>query len=113
MATSSAASVTMTPAAKAALDLHFHGQDKPIIRIFLSFLDESGPRLELAPDPPTPADTHCHVDGWTFVISTLLLDQAAPLTIDIGPKGFQIASSLDFSESGGGCGGSCDDHHHH
>lgn len=102
----------MTPAAKQALDLHFLGQDKPALRIFLSFLDEAGPRLELAPDAPTPADSHIHVDGWTFVISRLLLDQAAPLTVDIGPKGFAIQSSLDFSEAGGNCGGACGDHHH-
>lgn len=92
--------------------MHFQGQSKPTLRIFMSFLDEKGPRLELAPDPPTPADTHCRVDGWTFVISTLLLHQAAPLTIDIGPKGFLIKSSLDFSEAGGNCGGACGDHDH-
>jgi hypothetical protein len=111
MATSSAASVVLSQAAKAALDLHFQGQAKPVLRIFLSFMDESGPRLELAPDAATAADTQCRVGGWTFVIGSLLLDQAAPLTIDIGPKGFTIHSSLDFSEAGGNCGGLCGDHH--
>jgi hypothetical protein len=111
MATSSASSIVLTPAAKAALELHFQGQDKPTLRVFLSFLAESGPRLELAPDAPTPADRQCRVDGWDFVIGSLLLDQAAPLTIDIGPKGFTIQSGLDFSDAGGNCGGACGDHH--
>jgi len=91
--------------------MHFHGQARPALRIFMCFLDEAGPRLELAPDAPTPDDARLEVDGWTFVLSALLFDQAAPLTIDIGPKGFAIDSKLDFSEAGGSCGGSCGDHH--
>jgi len=110
MATSLASSLRVTEAALAVLDLQFQHREKPSLRIFLSFMHESGPRLDIAPDVVTAADTTCTYGGWTFVIGTLLLEQAAPLTVDIGPDGFIIHSSLDFTEAGGNCGGSCGSH---
>ena len=111
MATSLASTLVLTEAAQALLDLHFQDREKPCLRVFLSFMYESGPRLDLAPDAPGPDDTVCQAGGWTFAVKTLLLEQAAPITVDIGPEGFCMRSSLDFTEAGGNCGGSCGDHH--
>ncbi len=105
-------SLTLTDAAKAVLDLHFQDQERPCLRIFLSFLHDSGPRLDLAPDTPTPSDTECQANGWRFLVNSLLLEQAAPLTVDLGPDSLVVRSSLDFSQAGGNCGGSCGNHSH-
>lgn len=110
MATSLTSSLDVTEAAQTVLTHQFQGREKPSLRVFLSFMYESGPRLDLAPDSPSATDTICRVGDWTFVVNTLLLHQAAPLTVDIGPDGFIIHSGLDFSEAGGNCGGSCDSH---
>ena len=103
--------IRLTDAARTALDALLGTEKHPELRVFLSFLHESGPRLELAPDPATAADTTVALAGVTICISTLLLEQAAPVTIDCGPGGFAIHSALDFSEAGGNCGGACGSHH--
>jgi Fe-S cluster assembly iron-binding protein IscA len=102
--------LTVTDAAKMALARCFAETTRPPLRVFLSFLNDAGPRLELAPDTPTATDTSFTVDGWHCVINTQLLQQAAPVMIDFGPDGFVIHSSLDFSEAGGNCGGACGSH---
>ncbi|OLN26730.1 HesB-like domain [Desulfovibrio sp. DV] len=111
METNQSPHIRLTAAARTALDTLLGPQNRPVLRVFLSFLHESGPRLELAPDPPTDADTIVDLAGRTICMSSLLLDQAAPVTIDCGPGGFAIHSSLDFSEAGGNCGGACGSHH--
>lgn len=111
MATSLISSIILTEAARAALDLTFKDREKPSLRIYLSFMSESGPRLELAPDVQTATDSVTRIGAWTIIINTQLLSQAAPLSIDVGPDGFVIHSSLDFSEAGGNCGGACGTHH--
>ena len=110
MATSPLSSISVTPAAQKALALTFQSRERPSLRVFLSFMSESGPRLEVAPDVPAATDTVCQVDGWTIVINTQLLNQAAPLSIDIEPQGYIVHSALDFSQAGGNCGGLCDHH---
>lgn len=102
--------LALTDEAKAALTGHYGGGPRPVLRVFLSFMHESGPRLELAEDNPCPEDTLLDADGWQFAVNTLLLDQAAPLMVDVGPEGFWIHSTLDFSEAGGNCGGDCGSH---
>lgn len=102
--------LTLTDAARAALEHHFGPTQRPNLRVFLSFLDESGPRLDVAPDEPNATDTAITTQGWPFVINTLLLQQAAPVTVDFGPDGFLVHSGLDFSEAGGNCGGKCGAH---
>ncbi|MHC1790450.1 hypothetical protein [Solidesulfovibrio sp.] len=102
---------TLTDAAKTALEQLFGDRPRPVLRVFLSFLDENGPRLDLAPDAPTAADALFSSQGWSFCLSALLLDQAGPVTVDHGPGGFHIHSGLDFSEAGGNCGGACGSHH--
>lgn len=110
MATSIFSSISVTQAAQTALAMTFQGKQRPPLRVFLSFMHDTGPQLDVAPDSPTPADTVCDVDGWTIVVNTQLLNQAAPLSIDMGAKGIVIHSALDFSEAGGNCGGTCDHH---
>lgn len=111
METNTPAPITLTAAAGAALDTLLGSGTRPTLRIFLSFLHESGPRLEIAPDAPTDADTVVTVDGLRLCVSSLLLAQAAPFVVDCGPAGFTIESRLDFSEAGGNCGGACGSHH--
>lgn len=111
MATSIISTISVTEAAQASLALTFEGKSRPPLRVYLSFMRDSGPCLDLAPDAPTATDTVREVDGWTIVVNTLLLNQAAPLSIDAGPGGYCIHSALDFSEAGGNCGGACDHEH--
>jgi Fe-S cluster assembly iron-binding protein IscA len=102
--------LTLTKEAKAVLEHLFQGGSRPSLRVFLSFLHDSGPRLDLAPDQPTATDVAFSVDGWNFIINEQLMQQAAPVTIDVGPDGFLMHSGLDFSEAGGNCGGACGSH---
>lgn len=102
--------LSLTEAADSALANHFGATGRPSLRVFLSFLSDSGPRLELAPDTPTAADTTFSARSWQFVINSQLLQQAAPLLVDCGEDGFVIHSSLDFSQAGGNCGGLCGSH---
>lgn len=97
----------LTPTAAATLAAHFAGDNVPVLRVFLSFWDEAGPRLDLGASEPTPEDETFDQNGFTLVISRQLLMQAAPLVIDCDDQGFVIHSSLDFSEAGGSCGGDC------
>ena len=103
--------LTLTAAAQAALDRLLGAAPHPDLRVFLSFLEDTGPRLDIAPDAASEGDDVFAIAGWRIVISALLLKQAAPVTVDCGPDGFVIHSSLDFSEAGGNCGGACGDHH--
>jgi len=103
--------LTLTPAARTALEHLLGPGPYPELRVFLSFLHASGPRLDIAPDAASADDAVFDLGGWRIVISALLLGQAAPVTIDCGPDGFAIHSSLDFSEAGGNCGGACNGHH--
>lgn len=111
MDTTAGSAITLTDAARTALAHIFGNGPRPDLRVFLSFLHESGPRLDLAPDTLSASDTVCTAGGWRIGISALLLEQAAPVTIDCRPDGFIIDSRLDFSEAGGNCGGACGDHH--
>ena len=103
--------IRLTDAARLALDNLLGAQPRPELRVFLSFLHPSGPRLDIAPDAASADDAVFDRDGWRLVISALLLAQAAPITVDCGPDGFAIHSRLDFSEAGGNCGGACNGHH--
>lgn len=102
----------MTPAAGAALAQRFADGERPCLRVFLSFLSDSGPRLELSLAEPEGNDASFVRDGWRFVVNRGLLVQAAPLVVDCDVTGFLIHSSLDFSEAGGNCGGDCGSHSH-
>jgi Fe-S cluster assembly iron-binding protein IscA len=102
--------LSLTEAADIALSALFAPAVRPNLRIFLSFLSDSGPRLELAADEPTGDDAAFSARGWRFVVNRALLQQAAPLVVDCGEEGFVIRSSLDFSLAGGNCGGSCGTH---
>ncbi|UJX41827.1 hypothetical protein K9F62_03750 [Desulfovibrio sp. JY] len=110
METADSTAFAVTDAAWTALSLTFGDNRPPCLRVFLSFLSESGPRLELSVDAPTGDDTTFTLDGWNFVVNRQLWLQAAPLTVDCDAQGFQIRSSLDFTEAGGSCGGSCSHH---
>ncbi|HCR12916.1 MAG TPA: hypothetical protein PKD41_03450 [Solidesulfovibrio sp.] len=98
---------SLSPAASAALAALFAGAVRPCLRVFLSFLSDDGPRLELAAAEPEAEDVSFTRDGWRIVVNRQLFQQAAPLAVDCGEQGFAIASSLDFSEAGGNCGGTC------
>lgn len=110
MVTSPISTISLTEAAQTALRTTFQDRARPSLRIFMSFMYDGGPRLDVAPDAPNADDSVCQVDGWTVVINTQLLNQAAPLSIDVGPQGYVVHSALDFSEAGGDCGGTCDHH---
>ena len=110
MATSILSTISVTEAAQASLTTLFAGKQRPPLRVYLSFMHDSGPCLDLAPDAPEATDTVCDVDGWTIVVNTQLFNQAVPLSIDVGPQGYVIHSALDFSQAGGNCGGDCDHH---
>ncbi len=99
--------LSLSPAASAALAAHFAGEARPCLRVFLSFLSDDGPRLELAAAEPEADDVSFTRDGWRIVVNRQLFQQAAPLAVDCGAQGFVIASGLDFSEAGGNCGGAC------
>ncbi|WP_043631935.1 hypothetical protein [Desulfovibrio sp. TomC] len=111
MATNQDHPIRLTDAARAALDALLGSASRPVLRVFLSFQYESGPRLDIAPDAATAADTTVDLAGITICMNTQLLGQAGPVTIDCGPAGFSFDSSLDFSEAGGNCGGGCGSHH--
>lgn len=102
--------VRLTPAASAALAMRFNDGERPCLRVFLSFLSDSGPRLELSLADPTGDDATFVKDGWRLVINRQLFLQAAPVVVDCDDTGFRIDSGLDFSEAGGNCGGACGSH---
>lgn len=98
---------TLTDSAKAQLDSYFADKEKSSIRIFLSNGGCSGPRLSLALDDPTDSDDVFPVEGYSFLVEKELMAKAAPLTVDLSPMGFEIASSLELGGGGCGCSGSC------
>jgi len=61
--------------------------------------------LALALDEPTNEDAVQEMDGLMFVMEAKLLEQAAPVKIDVSYMGFSVESNLQLG--GGGCGGSC------
>lgn len=111
MEPAAAPSLRLTEAARLALESLFAGVQKPQLRVFLSFMHASGPRLEIAPDTAGEADVAVSTEGFCLCMARLLLEQAAPVVVDYGPEGFVVRSRLDFSEAGGHCGGKCDHDH--
>lgn len=96
--------ITLTKPAKDKIDEYFATTEAGPIRIFLHQGGCSGPFLGLALDAPGEADDTHDVDGYTFVMDKALYAEAKPLTVDLGPMGFMVASSLKLDRSGGGCG---------
>lgn len=96
--------ITLTQMAKDKIDQYFADNEAGPIRIFLHQGGCSGPFLGLALDAPGDADTTQDVDGYTFVMEKALFEQARPLTVDLGPTGFQVSSSLKLERAAGGCG---------
>ncbi|MFW5487855.1 MAG: IscA/HesB family protein [Desulfovibrio sp.] len=95
----------MTDTAREEIEKYFADKEKAPIRIFLAS-GCSGASLALALDEPNDTDEQGEVNGITFVMDKELYDQAKPLTLDIGPMGFQVLSSLELP-SGGSCSGGC------
>jgi len=61
--------------------------------------------LALALDELRDTDVSEDVSGYTILMDKDLYAKASPLTVDMGPMGFAVESSLELG--GGGCGSSC------
>jgi len=96
--------ITLTQMAKDKIDQYFSENEAGPIRIFLHQGGCSGPFLGLALDAPGDADTTVEVEGYTFVMESALFEQAKPVTVDLGPMGFMVSSSLKLERASGGCG---------
>ena len=58
----------------------------------------------MALDEPNDNDGTYDISGLTYVVDKELMEQATPIKIDFGGRGFTITSSLVFEEGCGGCG---------
>lgn len=95
--------VEITDNAKGQLDLHFQNQEASAIRIYIA-AGCGGPRLALALDEQNDNDSVHEVKGYTFLVEKSLMETASPITIDFnGYMGFSISSSMQMSDTGGGC----------
>ena len=92
--------IEVTTIAQQQLNEYFADKEAQPIRIYLTSGGCSGPRLMLALDEPGEGDEVMETGGLTYVMDKDLYAQAKPLTVDLGPMGFEIASSLEL---GGGC----------
>ncbi len=98
--------LVLTETAREEIEKYFADKEKAPIRIFLASGGCSGPSLSLALDEPADTDEKGEVEGFTFIMNKELYDEAKPLTLDMGPMGFQVLSSLQL-QSEGGCSGGC------
>jgi Fe-S cluster assembly iron-binding protein IscA len=98
--------LVLTDTAREEIAKYFEDKEKTPIRIFLASGGCSGPSLALALDEPAETDEVGDVEGFTFCMNKDLYEQAKPLTLDIGPMGFQVLSSLQLQQQGG-CSGGC------
>ena len=100
----------LTDTAKAELINYFKDNAASPIRIFLAPGGCSGPRLSLALDEANDNDERVDFgDGITMIMNKDLLEEAKPVTINMGPAGFTVESSMELAPAGGegGCGGCC------
>lgn len=98
----------LTDAAKAELVKYFSENPASPVRVFLAPGGCSGPRLSLALDEANEQDESVDFgDGITLIMNKDLLQEAAPVKIDMGYAGFTVESSMEFPEPQGGCGSCC------
>ncbi|MGE4290930.1 MAG: IscA/HesB family protein [Desulfovibrio sp.] len=104
----------LTDAALTGLKKYFESNDMAPIRVFVA-QSCSGASLALGLDEVRDGDKSFDFDGGIKVVMDAeLLEGAQPVSIDMGPMGFAVSSSLEFPQ-GGGCGcpscgtGSCGD----
>lgn len=94
---------TVTQSAQEQIKAYFEDNDVKPIRVFLSN-GCGGSQLALALDEKRPSDAAYPFANFEFIIEQTLLDQAQPMQIDFGEKGFIINSSLQLSCGCSGCG---------
>lgn len=94
----------LTDAAREELDAYFADKEKTSLRVYLAPGGCSGPRLGLALDEPTDADSVFEDNGYSFCVNSDLFAAAKSITIDFSDMGFAIQSELSL---GGGCSPSC------
>ncbi|WP_022661986.1 IscA/HesB family protein [Paucidesulfovibrio longus] len=106
--------LNLTEAALSGLKKYFETNDVAPIRVFVA-QSCSGASLALGLDEVRDGDKSFDFDGGIKVVmEEELLNDAQPVSIDMGPMGFSVDSSLEFPQ-GGGCGcsscgtGSCGD----
>ncbi|MDD4731232.1 MAG: IscA/HesB family protein [Desulfovibrio sp.] len=101
----------LSDAALDGLKQYFKSNEKAPVRVFVA-QSCSGASLALGLDQVREGDKSFDFDGdITVVVDEELLEQAKPVTIDMGPMGFAVESSLEFPQGGCGCSscgtGSC------
>lgn len=102
----------LSDAALNGLKQYFESNEKAPVRVFVA-QSCSGASLALGLDQVRDGDKSFDFDGdITVVVDEELIEQAQPVTIDMGPMGFEVQSSLEFPQDGGcgcsSCGtGSC------
>ncbi|MEF2146517.1 MAG: IscA/HesB family protein [Desulfovibrionaceae bacterium] len=106
--------LTLTDAALTELKKYFESNELQPVRVFLAQGGCSGPQLALGLDEKRDGDEAYDFDGGiSLVMDGELMAEAKPVTIDMGPMGFTIGSSLPVNTGGccgssaGGCGSGC------
>lgn len=95
--------LNLTEAALNGLKKYFETNDMAPVRVFVA-QSCSGASLALGLDEVRDGDKSFDFDGGIQVVMAEdLLEEAKPVNIDMGPMGFDVASSLEF-ETGGNCG---------
>ena len=101
----------LSESARKELEAYFADKERENIRIYLAPGGCSGPRLALALDGPTDADTQFHEGGFSFCVNKELLAKIGGVTIDMTYMGFMVNPAIPLQGSGapsacGGCAGS-------
>jgi len=104
--------ITITENARKELEAFFSDKPKSGIRIYLAPGGCSGPRLAMALDEPTDDDTVVEAGGFTFSVTSSLLNEAEGMNIDLGYMGFIVEprvplAAMKASSGCSGCGGGC------
>ncbi|MBA3030345.1 MAG: hypothetical protein FP816_16255 [Desulfobacteraceae bacterium] len=62
----------------------------------------------MALDEPRETDDTFKVDGFDYIVDSVLLKKAVPIKIDFQGMGFKLDCGIDFG-AGGGCSGCASD----
>jgi len=98
--------IELTDAAKKELEAFFKDKKKETIRIYAAS-SCSGPRLALALDEAKDDDQTEEQGGFTFCMSSDLVEKAKSVKIDLTYMGFVVEPEVPLIAEGGSACGSC------
>ena len=58
----------------------------------------------MALDEPRETDEVFDIDGFTYIVDKIFMNEAKPVKVDFIDYGFKLTSSIKFDNACGGCG---------